>query len=178
MEGIYTSCFGKLIIEIWSAPHILWLQEERAQRSCLAEISRPPVDCSASAGGSWVQQRSWNEPWTVLPLFSLRLVQMLSESLLRKRQYTGIRVEWTGRKMLHTGPRSNLMWCIGLLKHSLWTPEQKKSHWYEMHWLRKKQEKKMSMYKESHYVITKNHNWRFLQWCIQYTLGCIKYSDY
>lgn len=31
MDRIYTSCSGKLIIEIWSASHILWLLKERAQ---------------------------------------------------------------------------------------------------------------------------------------------------
>lgn len=44
MDRIYTSCSGKLIIEIWSASHILWLLEERAQCACLGEISGPPVD--------------------------------------------------------------------------------------------------------------------------------------
>lgn len=50
MDRIYTSCSGKLIIEIWSASHILWLLEERAQCACLAEISGPPVHHYASAG--------------------------------------------------------------------------------------------------------------------------------
>lgn len=50
MDRIYTSCSGKLIIEIWSASHILWLLEERAQCACLAEISGPPIVYYVSAG--------------------------------------------------------------------------------------------------------------------------------
>lgn len=50
MDRIYTSCSGKLITEIWSASHILWLLAGRAQCDCLTEISVPPVDHYASAG--------------------------------------------------------------------------------------------------------------------------------
>ena len=53
IDRIYTSCSVKLIIEIWSASHILWLLQERAQCACFAEISRPPVDHYASAGQSY-----------------------------------------------------------------------------------------------------------------------------
>lgn len=53
MDRIYTACSAKLIIEIWSASHILWLLEEGAQRACLAGISGPPVDDYASAGPCW-----------------------------------------------------------------------------------------------------------------------------
>lgn len=64
MDRIYTACSAKLIIEIWSASHILWLLEESAQRACLAGISGPPVDDYASAGPCWwgrgVYQRSHN----------------------------------------------------------------------------------------------------------------------
>ena len=56
MDRIYTSCSGKLIIEIWSASHILWLLEERAQCACLAEISGPPVDHYASVGRCYSEQ--------------------------------------------------------------------------------------------------------------------------
>lgn len=62
MDRIYTACSAKLIIEIWSASHILWMLEERAHWACLAEISGPPVDDYASAGpcrwGQSVYQRS------------------------------------------------------------------------------------------------------------------------
>lgn len=61
MDRIYTACSANLIIEIWSASHILWMLEERAQWVCLAEISGPPVDDYASAGpcrwGQIVYQR-------------------------------------------------------------------------------------------------------------------------
>ena len=57
MVRIYTSCSGKLIIEIWSASHILWLREERARCACLSEISGPPVDYYASAGQFYSERR-------------------------------------------------------------------------------------------------------------------------
>lgn len=64
MDRIYAACSAKLIIEIWSASHILWLLEESAQWACLAGISGPPVDDYASAGPCWwwrgVYQRSKN----------------------------------------------------------------------------------------------------------------------
>lgn len=40
IDRIYTAWSGKLIIEIWSASHILWLLE-RALAACLAKISGP-----------------------------------------------------------------------------------------------------------------------------------------
>lgn len=87
MDRIYTSCSGKLIIEIWSASHILWLLKERAQCACLAEISGPPVDNYASAGRCYSEQSAHQcsqdpginlGPYILCP-FQLKLIAVESQ---------------------------------------------------------------------------------------------------
>lgn len=86
---IYTSCSSKLIIEIWSASHILWLLEERVQCACLAKIRiifwkypgpyilcpkfKIYLDCSWVTAAKWyhVQTHWWNDQINYFPFTTL-----------------------------------------------------------------------------------------------------------